>query len=419
MLAIAQRKGVEGFQVQFRTKSVVHSGWRWILAGLAPLLVAEPALADSEGLEDRGSQRSDPEPDHTERTPARKSDNGWSGCPNANTGLALGASLVPGVLLHGAGHYVHGCKGLGERLLWLELSGIGLVLVALAPAPIFGGNAALVPFQAFIAMSGVALFGGSWLLDIYGTAVPEPSRGQPLNRAPSMETLAGYRYVYDPIFSFRHFFTQGFDIWQGPVRLMPRADFAIAGRNARYRVPAAFRLLGPTPDHVTGLGTFLDLMLGLTHHDFFVEGFEASTLELAAQSRLDLVSLDPGLRGTFAELGAGAGLTRYAYEAPGAGHDLNTLLLMSFAFGSYFGDPTGRGGEVKLTYDHRHDDFAAGSKLPGLGSGTIGHFGLEARGYLDSEFGALLDFQAGSAYVLGLSLLYRQAGASEGGGRGD
>jgi hypothetical protein len=383
-----------------------------------PLLLAEPALAGGEAFEDDGSERSRAGATSNEQQATRKPESGWSGCPNAKTGLAVGASILPGVLLHGSGHYVHGCKRLGETLLWMELSGLGLVLLALAPAPIFGGNESMVPFQAFIAMSGVALFAGSWLLDVYGTAVPEAVRGKPMNRAPSMETLVGYRHVYDPIFRFRHFFTQGFDVWHGSLRVMPRADFAVAGRNARYRLPAAFRLLGPTPSHGTGLGTFLDLMLGLTHHDFFIDGFKASTLELATQSRWDLVSVDPGLRGTFAELGAGVGLTRYAYEAPGADRDLNSLLLMSFGFGGYFGDPTGRGGEIKLIYDHRHDDFAAGSKLPGLGSGTIGHFGLEARGYLNSEFGMLFDVQAGSAYVLGLSLLYRQAGRS-GGGRED
>ncbi len=393
--------------MQLGTRRIVSGIRPWILAGLIPLLQAEPARAGGDSLDDRGAE-----------TAPRPSNSGWSGCPNAKTGLAIGASLVPGVLLHGSGHYVHGCKRLGERLFWMELAGLGLVLVALAPAPIFGGNAVLVPVQAFIAMSGVALFSGSWLLDVYGTAVPQASRGLPMNRMPSMETLVGYRYVYDPIFDFRHFFTQGFDLWQGALRVMPRADFAIAGRNARYRLPVAYRLMGPTSRHATELGSFLDVLAGLTRHDFSTDGFEATTVELAAQSRFDLASVDPGLWGTFAELGAGVGLTRYAYEAPGAGSDLSSLLLMSFSFGSYFGDPTGRGGEIKLTYDHRHDDFAAGSKLPGLGSGAIGHFGLEARGYLDSRFGALVDVQAGSAYVLGLSLLYRQPGTA-GGGLGD
>ena len=57
------------------------------------------------------------------------------------------------------------------------------------------------------------------------------------------------------------------------------------------------------------------------------------------------------------------------------------MLLARFGFGMYLGDPAERGGEVVVYYDHRHDDFAAGLKLTGLGSGIPGHFGAEARYY--------------------------------------
>jgi hypothetical protein len=59
-----------------------------------------------------------------------------------------------------------------------------------------------------------------------------------------------------------------------------------------------------------------------------------------------------------------------------------------------------------LYYDHRHDDFAAGQ--PGLGSGALGHFGLDGRWFMDERWGLLLDAQAGSALVIGASLLMRQ-----------
>jgi hypothetical protein len=63
-----------------------------------------------------------------------------------------------------------------------------------------------------------------------------------------------------------------------------------------------------------------------------------------------------------------------------------------------------------LYYDHRHDGFAAGLKMTGLGSGVAGHFGMEGRLYLDSQWGLLLDAQVGSAYVAGLSILFRHGG---------
>ena len=62
---------------------------------------------------------------------------------------------------------------------------------------------------------------------------------------------------------------------------------------------------------------------------------------------------------------------------------------------------------MHAVYDHRHDDFAAGLQLPGLGSGPAGHFGLASEIFVSPRWGLAADIQAGSAYVAGLSLLYR------------
>jgi len=318
--------------------------------------------------------------------------------------------VFPGVVIHGTGHLVNACPGVGARLLWLELTGLGLIVTALVPAAVFGANEYLVPIQAFLGMSGVALFAGSWLFDMYGSAVPIEARGLETPRAPLLETQFGYRYVYDPIFQYRHFMVQGFEWWQRSLRLMPRADFAQQDGNARYRLPVAWRWFGATPSRAAPDGSFAEVRAAATHQSFPRDGFAVDTVEMGVESRLDLSRVDPELFGTFAELGAGLGLNRYAYEAPGAGHDSNGLLLMGFAVGAYFGDSNRRGGEVKLGYDHRHDDYAAGLKHSGVASGFIGHFGLEARAYFDPQWGVLLDAQVGSAYLMGLSLLFRQGG---------
>ncbi len=318
--------------------------------------------------------------------------------------------MFPGFVIHGSGHLVNGCSGSGARLLWLELAGLGLIVTALAPAAVLGANDYLVPIQAFLGMSGVALFSGSWLLDMYGSFVPTDARGSERTRAPVLETQLGYRYIYDPIFDYRHFVVQGFEWWHGSLRVMPRADFAREDMNARYSLPVAWRWFGATPERAAPDGSFAEVQAAATHHGFPRDGFAVQTFEIGVESRLDLRQVDPEFSGTFAELGAGLGVNRYDYEAPGAGHDDNGLLLMGFALGAYFGDPDRRGGEVKLGYDHRHDDYAAGLKLSGVGSGAAGHFGLEARGYWD-RWGLLLDAQVGSAYLMGLSVLFRQGGS--------
>lgn len=298
---------------------------------------------------------------------------------------------------------------MGRRLFWIELAGVGLVVTALAPAPLFGGNQLLVPFQALLGMSGVALFAGSFLFDVYGTLVPEASRGSPRSWAPLLESRLGYRYVYDPLFAYRNFVVQGFDLWHRSMRFMPRAELSPDDGNARYRLPVAWRWFGATPDRAGADGSFSELVGAVTHQGFPRDGFRVTTLEVSVDSRMDLVRLDPGLVGTFAELGVGLGLNRYDYEAAGAGQDTNSLLLMSFALGAYYGEPNRRGGEVKLGYDHRHDDVAAGLKLRGLGSGPLGHFVLENRAYLD-EWGLQVQAQVGSAYVMEASILYRHGG---------
>jgi hypothetical protein len=62
-----------------------------------------------------------------------------------------------------------------------------------------------------------------------------------------------------------------------------------------------------------------------------------------------------------------------------------------------------------LYYDHRHDDFAAGLKSTGLGSGVPGHIGLSSRYYLSDHFGVTTSAEVGSAWVLGLGIAFRQA----------
>ena len=85
------------------------------------------------------------------------------------------------------------------------------------------------------------------------------------------------------------------------------------------------------------------------------------------------------------------------------------MLLGRLGFGVTLRGLSKPGSEALLYYDHRHDDYVAGLKLPGIGSGAIGHFGLQARWFFSSRFGLVLDGQAGSSYLGGASLLVRSA----------
>jgi hypothetical protein len=296
--------------------------------------------------------------------------------------------------------------------LLLEGIGLGAFFTGGATIVFTGANRYLVGPAALLAIGGFGLFATSWLADVYGVATPLDARGRPARFAPALETELGYRYVYDPQFAYRSFLVQGLDLRFGSVRILPRGWFALDHRNVRLRLLGAYRLYGPRPAPAPAArdGSFFDVEGAVTHHRFDPEGFSTLTGELAANGRLDFSRLDPDLSGMFGELGGGFALSAMDYEAPGLelGSDLEQLLLGRFAFGVYLGDAQRGGGEISAYYDHRHDDFAAGLKLTGLGSGVVGHMGLLGRWFFDESIGIAADVQIGSAFIAGLSLLVRE-----------
>jgi hypothetical protein len=347
--------------------------------------------------------------------------------------LATAASLVPGILAHGTGHFVAGDPTTGLRLLTMEGIGFGLTAGSLAILAATGASRRFAAPLAALTAGGAGLFAISWLADIYGVAMPESARGSPPAGAPFVETQLGARYVFDPTFEYRTFLVPSIDLRWGPVRLMPSAWFATDDVNARLRALAAYRVSGPMPA-TTKLdaarpgardGSFLDVEAAVTHHRYgastagalgSIGGFAITTLEASVHGRLDAQAIAEPLRGSFIELGAGGAVAVHQYQTITEG---NTLLLVRFAYGLYLGRPCAGApgcsfspfGEAKVYYDHRHDDYAAGLKIRGLGSGVPGHFGVLGTVFFTPSWGVSLDAQVGSAYVAGGSLVFRSGGS--------
>ena len=99
-----------------------------------------------------------------------------------------------------------------------------------------------------------------------------------------------------------------------------------------------------------------------------------SSAELSVDTRYDLARVGPSLRGAFVELGLGYALGRIDYDLSGLSipNDLEHLLLGRIGFGVTLRGLSAPGSELLVYYDHRHDDYAAGLKLTGLGSGVVG-----------------------------------------------
>jgi hypothetical protein len=159
--------------------------------------------------------------------------------------------------------------------------------------------------------------------------------------------------------------------------------------------------------------SFLDLTLGFVHQRHRPEHFSRSSAELSLTGRYDFARLGPTLRGAFFELGGGYALARTDYHLSSlkVPSDLEHVLLGRVAFGVTLRGASAPGSEAIVYYDHRHDDYVAGLKLSGIGSGVLGHFGFEARWFFNDNVGVALDAQAGSAYLGGASLVFR-SGAS-------
>lgn len=319
---------------------------------------------------------------------------------------AVGAAVFPGVVVHGAGHWVAGDRRTGYRLLALEGVGVGLIAGGLATLAATGASRHLSPVIFATPVAGAGLFVASWLADVQGVAMPVDARGAPLLTAPVLEARLGTRYVHDPTIDYGTLLGPSLDLRWGRWRLSPGAWIATGGQNTRLELEVGFRPTGPRPGSFSADGSYVEIVTAATHQRFR-EDFDLTVLEAGARGRYDLRRLAPSLAGSFAEWGLGLGWALTHFHTGARETDGDGLLLAQFGYGLYFGHAPGRTGEVTAYYDHRHDDYAGGLKLTGLGSGVAGHVGLEGTWYFHRRWGVRLEGQVGSAYLAGLSLLHR------------
>lgn len=326
---------------------------------------------------------------------------------------ATAAAVVPGALVHGAGHYVLGDDATAGKLLLAEGVGAGMVLGGGVGLFLTGASRyTVVPF-ASLAIFGVGVFSSALLADVYGSAASDQNAAwsRALSAPPVFESELGYRHVDSALFAYQDFVVERFALWLGRSRLEPSLWSSFGGDNARYRVVFAQRLYGASPGQPRRLSDFVELELAATHHRFAADYFERSTVEASTRGRWDLAHVGPSLRGAFVEGGLGYAVNVTSFDFPGVDvpGDSDDLLLATMAFGVTLRGAAAAGSEVMLFYDHRHDDYAAGMLMPGLGSGVAGHLGLRGRWFFDERYGLAGEAMFGSATVAGLSILIREA----------
>ena len=331
--------------------------------------------------------------------------------------LPIAAAVVPGLVLHGSGHFVAGERATAYRLVRAQALGAGLIAVGLGTLVVTGSSPRTIEPAIWSVSAGVGLFGMSWVADLYGVLASPGGVGAPLRVLPVVEARVGGRYVADPTIVGGAFLGPALDVRLGRWRLSPGAWLAVDGNDvARYEAAVAYRIVGPRAGMnaiAAEDGSFVDVVAGGVHHRYqedvaapLVAAYDTTTFSLHAEGRLDLGRWAATLTGAFVDAALGAGVGAYHYPAAST-TEPTSVLLGGFGFGLYLGRRAARWGEARAFYDHRHDDFAGGFKMKGLGSGPAGHFGVEGRAYVTERWGVRGEVQVGSAWVAGLSLLYR------------
>ncbi len=312
---------------------------------------------------------------------------------------------MPGVLVHGSGHWVAGRAKTARLLLLYEGIGLGSAGVSLGGLALTGASQYTVTPFAIGALGGLGLFGVTLLADVYGVLAPEAGTGAPEPEPPRFEIRSGLLYVYDPLFSHEYFWSHGFSLEAGGLRLSPGFELGLDAATYRYSLFVARRLLGARPGRAARSGSALDITAGVTEQAYHDDAFGLTALELRLDSRLDLGDLDSNLAGSFAE--SSLGYAREFLRYDGLEGDQTDELLARLGFGIYLGRPDGVHGEAAIVYDHRRDTLAGGMRFAGVPAGYAGHLEQTTRLFFTPAFGAELGFEYGSAFTTGLSLLFR------------
>jgi hypothetical protein len=331
------------------------------------------------------------------------------------------AAIVPGLVLHGSGHFAAGDRPTAYRLLKYEAIGLGALLLGGTVLALTGASRRTIEPTILTTAAGGGLLATSWLADLYGVLAPDGGAGEPLLILPAVEAYLGARAVDNPTVPGQFFAGPAFDVRLGRWRLSPSGWWAIDGHSqSRLAGTVAFRVSGPRAAAGTPVadGSYFDLAAGVVHHRFSEDAhgvgavvlpgaaFDMTTFDVRAEGRLDLRRIAPSLAGSFVEGAAGVGMGAYHYSVAGT-TEANSLLVARFAFGFDIGHRADRWAETRIYYDHRHDGFAGGLKMPGLGSGVLGHFGLEATAFFSRAWGVRAEAQAGAAWVGGLGVVRR------------
>lgn len=327
--------------------------------------------------------------------------------PRVPKPLAVAGGITAGLVVHGAGSWLTGDDETAQSLLIAEGVGLGLTGGSLVGLALTGAARQWSGVFISAAVVGMGLFSLSFATDVYHTAAPLGFGHNP-GSLPWMTTEIGLLWIDNPRLDYGPLAQTSVALRWNRWSAALSAGQAPEALHSLTRLEAGFRMWGaPTGRRASATGgSHLTALLGYEKSSYRKLSYTTTAGEVRITGRVDSEQVLPRVRGAFFEGELGYARRDTSYELFYTAVS-DSLLLGGFAFGAYHGDPTTSGGETRLYYDHRHDGYTAGLLMTGLGSGTIGHFGLETKHFFSPTWGVRAHAEIGAATVLGLHLVAR------------
>lgn len=94
----------------------------------------------------------------------------WANQDSLPSGKGIATSIVPGILLHGSGHYFAGYDETGKDLLVLSGIGIGTAAIGITGLAFSGGADEFAPYLIPMSILGITTYLSTWIFDIAGVS---------------------------------------------------------------------------------------------------------------------------------------------------------------------------------------------------------------------------------------------------------
>ena len=314
---------------------------------------------------------------------------------------AIGASIFPGVLLHGSGSWVLGEKRAAKRLAITGAIGFGALALGGAAVGITGGAESMVIWGVPMIIAGAALVFPTWFSDVWYASGGPRVRGEAHARSPWTFELAT-TWLHDA-YRERALIRGGGGIELGRFGVNASALVDAEGQARTGEIGGRVQILGaPATGARVADGSRLYARVAVRRHEDDDDMVAITSAEAEVGARVDLLHIDPILDGTFLEVSVGMGVERVRYADLVS--DTESLFLGRFAWGLYLG----RHSELTVFYDHRRDSLAGGIAA-NRAAGFVGSVGTTLDLRIAGPFAAIAELEIGNGWVTTAGVRYHGA----------